>query len=224
MAAILIVEDDGLMAGQMARTLRQAGHALILAADARSALQEAITCPDVILLDLGLPDLPGEELLERLEGQAETAHIPVLVVTGKKEAAAHLRAKGRVADVLLKPFSGVQLREAVESVLAGQGEPDADTLRLIRQRQQELILRLIVEAPDPLVFHISRRLCADRTSARSSIHAEALTWTDIADWGRREGLLNVEQANLLRRVPLTAPVKGGNGMATRSGTGRARPV
>jgi DNA-binding response OmpR family regulator len=56
MAAILIVEDDELVAGQMARTLRKAGHVPILAPDARSALDEAVDRPDVILLDLGLPD------------------------------------------------------------------------------------------------------------------------------------------------------------------------
>lgn len=204
MAAILIAEDDGLVAGQMARTLRKAGHVPILAPDARSALDEAVDRPDVILLDLGLPDPPVKELLERLQSQPDTAHIPVLVITGKREAAAHLREEGRVAVVPLKPVSGVKLREAVDTILATQGQPDAEALRLDRQRQRELILRLIAEGPGPLVFHISRRLCAGRTSARSSIHAEALTWADIAEWGKREGLLDAEQASLLRRVPLSA--------------------
>src|SRR3990172_2193614 len=115
MAAILIVEDDGLVAGHVARTLRQAGHTPILASDARSALQEAADRPDIILLDLGLPDLPGEELLRRLKSRPETAKIPVLVITGRKEAAAQLRKteKGNVADILLKPVSSAQLREAV---------------------------------------------------------------------------------------------------------------
>jgi CheY-like chemotaxis protein len=109
---ILIVEDDGLVAGQMARTLRQAGHVLILAPNARSAPDEAVDRLGVILLDLGLPDLPVEELVERLQSQPDTARLPVLVVKGKRGAAAHLREEGRVADVLLKPLSGVKLREA----------------------------------------------------------------------------------------------------------------
>ncbi len=173
MAAILIVEDDGVLARHMVRTLRQAGHAPILAPDAHSALREAGDRPDVIMRDLGLPDLPGEELLGRLQSQPGTAHIPVLIITGKREDAAHLRKKGRVADVLLKPVSGVQLREAVDTILAMQGQPDTEALRLDRQRQQELIMRLIVDGPDSLVFHISRRICADRTSAGSSIHGGA---------------------------------------------------
>ncbi len=209
MAAILIVEDDGLVAGHVARTLRQAGHTPILASDARSALQEAADRPDIILLDLGLPDLPGEELLRRLKSRPETAKIPVLIITGRKEAAAQLRktGKGSVADILLKPVSGVQLREAVNTALATQGELDADSLRLARQRQRELILHLIVDGPDPLAFHVSRRLCADRTKTRGPMSADALTWTEIAEWGMREGLLNAEQASLLRRVPLAGPGK-----------------
>ncbi|MFI5342553.1 MAG: PleD family two-component system response regulator [Candidatus Methylomirabilales bacterium] len=203
------MEDDGLVTGKMARTLRQAGHVPILAPDAQSALDEAADRPDVILFDLGLPDLPVKELLERLQSQPNTAHIPVLVITGEGEAAAYLREDGRVADVLLKPVSGVKLREAVDTILATQEQPDAEALRLDRQRQREVILRLIVEGPDPLVFHISRRLCADRTNARRSIHAETLTWADIAEWGKREGLLDAEQASLLRRVPLSAAPRAG---------------
>ncbi len=209
MAAILIVEDDGLIAGHFARALRQAGHTPILAHDACSALQEALDRPDAILLDLGLPDLPGEELLRRLKSQPETAQIPVLVITGKTEAATHLRgsAKGSVADILLKPVSGAQLREVVEATLAGRREKNEDALRLARERQRDLILRLIVEGPDSLAFHVSRRLCADRTKTRSSWSAGALTWEEIAEWGMREGLLNAEQAGLLRRVSCTESPK-----------------
>ena len=215
MATILVVEDDGLIARDMVRTLRQAGHNPILACDVRSALREAADLPDIVLLDLGLPDLSGEELLRRLKSQPKTAHIPVVVITGKREAAAHLKAtaEGSVADILLKPVSGAQLREVVDTALAGQRDVDPDALRLARERQRELIMRLIAEGPDPLAFHISRRLCADRTRARSPMHAEALTWDEIAEWGMREGLLSADQASLLRRIPLTPPSKAREGAA-----------
>ncbi len=209
MASILIVEDDGLVARQMARTLRDAGHSPTLASDGRSALQEATDRPDVVLLDLGLPDLPGEELLIHLRSRPDTAQIPVLVITGKREAATQLResGKGWVADVLLKPVSGAQLRQAVDAALAEQQEHevDGDALRLAQDRQSQLIQHLIVEGSDPLVFHTCRRLSLDRTKGRGSLAAEALTWTEISEWAKREGLLNAEQASLLRRIPLTRP-------------------
>jgi DNA-binding response OmpR family regulator len=213
MAAILIVEEDGVLAQQMARTLHQTGHLPILASDAHSALREAEDRPDVILLDLELAEQPGEGLLARLQSQPDTVHIPVLAITWKKEDAAYLKEKGGVADVLLKPVSGVHLREAVDTILATRGQPTVEALQLDRKRQQELILLLIARGPDPLVFHISRRICADRTGARSSNHAETLTWADIADWGRREGLLDAEQASLLCRVSTTTAPRARYGTA-----------
>lgn len=199
----------------MARTLRQAGHTAILASDAPSALQEARDCPDVVLLELGLPDLPGEELLRHLKSQPETADIPVLIITGRRETAVQIEtsAKGCVTDILLKPVSGAQLREAVDHALAGRQELDADALRLARSRRQELILRLIFEGSDPLASHICRRVSADRTRMKGPRSADALTWTEIAEWGKREGLLDAEQARLLRRVPLAGPEGPGRGAA-----------
>jgi CheY-like chemotaxis protein len=211
MAAILIVEEDGVLAQQMARTLRQTGHIPILAPDAQSALRGAEARPDVILLDLELSEISGEELLARLHRQTGTARTPLVALTWKREAAAQLREKGGVADVLLKPVSGVHLREAVDRLLATQGQSPDEALHLEQRRQRDLILLLIAHAPDPLVFQISRRICADRTGERNLQHAETLSWAEIADWGKREGLLDAEQASLLRHV------SGPTGSRTRQG-------
>ncbi len=207
MAEILIVEDDGLMAGLTARTLREAGHTPILAHDARSALHEAERGPDIVLLDLGLPDLPGEEVLQRLKSGSGTAHIPVLVITGRTQAANQMKASGknRVADVLLKPVSGTDLLQAVDTALASQQRLDEDALRGVQERQGQLIQHLIVEGSDPLVFHTCRRLSLDRTNGKGSLAVEALTWGEIAEWATREGLVDAEQASLLRRIPKTRP-------------------
>jgi response regulator RpfG family c-di-GMP phosphodiesterase len=203
MATILIVEEDGVLAWQMMRTLLQAGHLPILASYSQSALREAGEHPDVIVLDLELLDMPGEELLACLHSRPETAHIPVLAITYQRESALHLREMGRVAEVLRKPLSGVLLRETVDNIVATQRRPTAEALRRERQQQGNLIRHLLVEGSDPLVLHIARRVSADRTGASNSTHAEALTWADIADCAKREGLLDAEQARLLRRLPLT---------------------
>ena len=198
MAVVLIVEHDGVLAQQMAGTLRRTGHLPILACDAQSALRGLEERPDVILLDLELPNVQGEDLLARLQSQLETGGAPVVAITRRSEASTHLREKGAVAHVLFKPVSGIHLREAMDSVLVTQEQASVAPPRLNQQREQQLVLRLIAHASDPLVLHISRRICADRTSAKSPHHEETLSWADIADWGRREGLLDAEQAGLLR--------------------------
>jgi DNA-binding response OmpR family regulator len=204
MATILIAEDDELLAWQMACTLCQAGHVSILTQDARAALRAAGERPDGILLDLELPDLSVEELLTELERSAGTAHIPVLIVTEKREAIAQLKEAGRVAEVLRKPVSGAQLRESIDTLLATQPRPDAQALRLDRPRQRQLIHHLIAHGPHRLAVQISRRLCADRLQGRQPRDEGTLTWKEIADWGQREGLMDAEQTGLLGRMPASA--------------------
>ena len=208
MASVLIVEDDGLIARHMARALRDAGHIPVLAPDGRSALQELADRPDVVVLDLGLPDLPGERLLNYLKSRPETEHTPVLVITGRREAAAKLRAPERsVSDILLKPVSAAQLCRAVNVALAGHHALDTETRHVVQQRQRDLIQRILVKGSDLLAFQVCLRLSTDRISDGSPVSEEAVTWAEIVERATREGLLNAEQASLLRSIPLT-PQKG----------------
>ncbi|HTU01332.1 MAG TPA: response regulator [Candidatus Sulfotelmatobacter sp.] len=203
MATVLIVEDDGLVAGRMVQLLRKADHTPVQAPDARSALREALDRPDLILLDLRLPDLPGEEILRQLKSEPRTAAIPVLVITGCQEAARDLKGAQRdqVADVLLKPVSGSRLCQAVDQALSTRPETDRIAYRLTQHRQRELVRRLIVEGPDRLAFHVYRRLCADRSqSAGAAPATEVLTWSQIGEWARLEGLLDEEQARLIQEM------------------------
>ncbi len=191
-AAILVVEEDQVLATQMMRTLRQAGHHPVLASHAQAALREAEGQPDMILLDLELVDGQGEEFLSHLQARPETATIPVLAITCQRETGFRLREQGLIAALLRKPLSGVHLRKAIEHLTAGQEHGEAETEV---ERQLALVLRLIFEGPDPLVMGISRCLTADRCGAHDS--ADAPTWGEIAEWGRRAGLLDSGEARLL---------------------------
>ena len=188
MATVLVVEDDGLVAGRMLQMLRKADHTPVRAADARSALREALDRPDVILLDLRLPDLPGQEILKQLKSQPETRDIPVVVITGCRESAKALEGRSQVAEVLLKPVSEPQLCQVVDSVLATrQPEPIAG-FRLAQHQRRELIRRLIVDGPDRLAFHVYRRLCADRSrpAGAAAGNGGVLSWSQIGRASCRE--------------------------------------
>ncbi len=209
MARILVVENDRVMAMHIARTLREAGHTPVLATDALAAFRELADRPDLILFNFGLPDLPGAEFLRRLRSQSETAQIPVVLLIGHRQIPTRLRGSQivGVAAILVKPPSGSQLRQAVNGALAGAHQaPDLDALRGLRECQRELILRLIVEGSDTLAFHVSRCLDADRTGPKGPGTARALAWAELATWGIREGLLDAEEARLLRDVPLAEPL------------------
>lgn len=204
MAVVLVVADDLAGARQMAQALRRTGHTPILVPKARAALQDAIDGPDIILLDLRLSDRSEEELLRRLGSLPETTHIPVVVVTGGTEVATRLetREAGNVVAVLRAPVSDAQLGRTVNAALEGRRRgPVPEALRLAQHRRRELVRRLIAEGPDRIAFHVYRRLSADRATAGPSGRPWALSWAEIAEWARLEGLLDEEQASLLAGGP-----------------------
>lgn len=80
---ILLVEDSRSLRLENERALQRAGYEVICAEDGEEALQRAREeFPDLILLDLLLPRISGLEVLRRLRRMAETAEIPVVVVSG----------------------------------------------------------------------------------------------------------------------------------------------
>jgi len=122
MATILIVDDDESLAAVLAHFFRRAGHTPLPAPTGHAALLAARAHPDIILLDLGLPDIPGDEVLRRLKRDPYTAQIPVVVVSGEPDAADRVPRGGGTSAVaiLQKPVRGAELCAVVDLVLEGR--------------------------------------------------------------------------------------------------------
>lgn len=85
---ILLVEDDPLLRQALCLLLEDAGYTVVEAGTAAAALAAvAKSRPTLVLLDLGLPDRPGLDVARALAGAPETAHIPVVALTGRVGAA-----------------------------------------------------------------------------------------------------------------------------------------
>jgi CheY-like chemotaxis protein len=83
---ILLVDDSKTILHENERVLHKAGYEVVCAEDGLSALDLARTQnPDLILLDMILPKMGGEEVLEQLKENAATAHIPVVVLSSLTE-------------------------------------------------------------------------------------------------------------------------------------------
>jgi two-component system KDP operon response regulator KdpE len=83
-ASILLVEDDPLLRHAFRLLLEDAGYDVREAGSAREALAAVESrAPALILLDLGLPDRPGLEVVRQLTGDPDTQHIPVVALTGR---------------------------------------------------------------------------------------------------------------------------------------------
>ena len=102
--SILIVEDDAILRALMRRDLEKEGEVVIEAGNGRVALERmAGACPDLIFLDLMMPEMDGFEFIAELHKNKEWQTIPVIVVTAKDLTDEdRLRLNGYVEKILLK--------------------------------------------------------------------------------------------------------------------------
>ncbi|GAA2467068.1 response regulator transcription factor [Winogradskya consettensis] len=128
MAHLLLIEDDSAIRTHLLRALRERGHAVASSATAMEGLQAALAeRPDLVVLDLGLPDLDGREMLRMLRA---VSAVPVIVATARDDEAEIVRVLDAGADdYLVKPFTAAQLDARVRAVLrrgaSGGAEPVA---------------------------------------------------------------------------------------------------
>ncbi|MFJ7219897.1 response regulator transcription factor [Amycolatopsis sp. NPDC098790] len=129
MATVLLVEDDPTIRTAVLRALTERGHAVTSAPTAMAGLQAAVTDrPDVVLLDLGLPDLDGREVLRMVRA---VSAVPIIVVTarGAEEEIVRLLDAG-ADDYVVKPFGGAQLDARIRAVLR-RAEPEETTAPVV---------------------------------------------------------------------------------------------
>ena len=124
MAEVLIVEDEQRIAELLRRTLEHDGHTVHVAVSGNDGLRIAQTKPiDLVILDLRLPDLPGEEVARALR---RAGNVPILMLTAKvseRDRIAGLEAGAD--DYVTKPFSPREVALRVAAILRrGKAEPE----------------------------------------------------------------------------------------------------
>ena len=126
--AILIVDDERDLLSVLEFNLRQAGFETLLAASGSEALAHLRRrVPDLVLLDLMLPDLSGTEVCRSLKSDARTKHVPVMMLTAKGEEVDKVVGFELCADdYVTKPFSVRELVLRVKAVLRRAATGAAD--------------------------------------------------------------------------------------------------
>jgi two-component system phosphate regulon response regulator PhoB len=116
---ILVVEDEPDIAALVAYQLAQAGHQVRTSASGREAIRALETDPpDLVILDLMLPEMSGLDVLRTLRGRKETKDLPVIVLTARREESDRVRGLELGADdYVAKPFSPRELVLRAEAVL-----------------------------------------------------------------------------------------------------------
>jgi two-component system phosphate regulon response regulator PhoB len=124
---VLLVDDERDLLSVLDFNLRAAGFETILATrgeEALLALKRRI--PDLVLLDLMLPDIPGTEVCRRIKADARTKHVPVVMLTAKGEEVDRVVGFELGADdYVTKPFSVRELTLRLKAILRRAGPPRA---------------------------------------------------------------------------------------------------
>ncbi len=143
-ATVLVVEDDARMREAMVRALVAHGHVVRGDATGADALRDIVDWgPDVVVLDLGLPDFDGEVLLPMLRAVSD---VPVVVATVRDDESDIIRLLDAGADdYVTKPFSGDHLDARVRAVLrrarlrGAGGEITVGELRIDDRRRTAIL-------------------------------------------------------------------------------------
>lgn len=185
MQRILVIDDSQLVSRLLNDALLEAGYQVTLAHDADSGYRQAIAVrPDLILLDVNLPDVTGYELLRVLRGRAELEHVPIIMITGTHNRIEHkLKGfQGGADDYVLKPFEMSELLERMKALLrraqarpAGvpPSAPAAQALEAVESESP-------VEETIPLRSLVARLLLEPRDVFPTSLPSFALLFLLIA--------------------------------------------
>jgi two-component system KDP operon response regulator KdpE len=142
---VLVVDDEAGLARALAITLRAFGWEVHVAQDGRSALREAAGFhPDVVLLDLGLPDIGGLEVIEALRGWSR---VPIVVLSARQHGEDKVDALDAGADdYVTKPFGMDELLARLRAAVrrAQPAEEGGDTLVVAGDLQIDLSRRLVL--------------------------------------------------------------------------------
>ncbi|MDH3300291.1 MAG: response regulator transcription factor [Acidimicrobiia bacterium] len=149
MAEVYIIEDDSGIRESVARSLEGLGHIVRSSGAGMTGLTEIVdAAPDVVVLDLGLPDVDGLDVLRMLRG---TSSVPVIVATarGSERDIISLLDAG-ADDYLVKPYSSAEMEARLRAVLRRTSAETAPKRIVIAELDIDLAGRVVYLAGEPI--------------------------------------------------------------------------
>jgi class 3 adenylate cyclase/CheY-like chemotaxis protein len=140
MTTILIVEDDDAIRNNVIRMLKLEGYEIVSATNGRQGLERARTeRPDLIISDIGMPEMDGFELLEAIRGEGALAATPVMLLTALDDRASMRRGMTAGADdYLAMPFTRIELLDALLGLVRKKVRIEATIDAAVREREEHL--------------------------------------------------------------------------------------
>ncbi len=190
-ARILVVEDEADLAELVAFNLQQAGHTVTTAGDGATALAEIQrAAPDLVVLDVMLPDIAGLEVCRRLRRSEATVSLPVIMLTAKGEEVDRVVGfEVGADDYVVKPFSPRELILRVEAILRRIGASAAEPARMIQIDKLTIDVgahRVSVDDEEVMLTALEFRLLLDLASRRGRVQSRDALLERV--WGYAPGI------------------------------------
>jgi two-component system OmpR family response regulator len=189
---IMLVEDDALLADGIVRALKRDGFAINWVSDGRSAQTCLVAeVPDVLVLDLGLPDMDGLELLAWLRGKG--LQLPVLILTARDSTSDKVTGLDKGADdYLAKPFDIQELSARLRALERRLGMEKQTGIRIGSLLLDTATHRVTLEGDEVALSRREFMLLKALMETAGSIQTRQALESKLYSWGEEVGSNTVE--------------------------------
>jgi DNA-binding response OmpR family regulator len=195
-ASVLVVDDDGDIRGLLRELLGRAGYDVVESPNGRDGLRALYgSAPDLVLLDVSMPEMDGWQTLERIR---DVSDVPVIMLTARAAELEKVRGlKAGADDYVTKPFGRQELLARVEAHLRRSGErveqpgTYADGLVAIDFAQREVTVAGQKVALTPLEFKLLATFVRHPNQVLSHDQLLELVWGDTLTGSRARTKLYV---------------------------------
>ena len=181
MARVLVIEDEPDLREVLQYNLTQAGHRPFPAATGEAGLKLAQEVrPDIVLLDLMLPDLPGTTIAKTLRREPQTQLVPIIMVTAKAEEVDRIVGFELGADdYVVKPFSVRELILRIDAVLRRGRTPEQRLIEVGELRIDKEAHRVTVGPDEVSLTALEFKLLVTLTERRDRVQARGTLLSDV---------------------------------------------
>lgn len=183
MARVLVIEDEADLRDVLAYNLTQAGHQVALASNGRDGLRLASEKrPDVVLLDLMLPDMPGTEVCRALRATTAPSSRIVMLTAKGEEIDRVLGFELGADDYVTKPFSVRELLLRIKGLLRRSAPPEGGSVVQVGGlRVDKLAHRVTVDGEEITLTALEFKLLVTLLDRRDRVQTRGVLLNDV--WG-----------------------------------------
>lgn len=183
---VLVVDDEPAVRKVLGRTLRQDGYEVLTAENGNAAwdlIKSA--CPDMVLLDLMMPEMDGTELCRRVREDPDTQDMPVIMVTAKGRIMAAVEGlDGGADDYVVKPFDRKQLLERLKAMdgklrTKSRQERAAPARSVLVADDEESVVDFLVETLRGEGYRVEAANSGRKALEKLAAHAPDVLFVDL---------------------------------------------